>query len=165
MLKFVKSKHKQVKQFCSDLAECISLVNQELKPNCGSSIKDSINRIDRNTSIVENKQRAYFSHLDTPIWESDKNGNRIWANAAYLQLIRSDLDSIKNYGWLSTIHPDDREDVEIEWRNCIKDARFFNMKYRIIDANDVEYKVHGEALPVFDNNKLLSGFIGTIKVL
>ncbi len=35
------------------------------------------------------------------------------------------------YGWLGSVHPEDRERVERDWRECVRSGRIFDDRYRI----------------------------------
>src|SRR6202046_4359301 len=42
--------------------------------------------------------------------------------------------SVEEYigsGWLTSIHPEDRERVERDWRECVRSGRVFDDRYRI----------------------------------
>jgi PAS domain S-box-containing protein len=41
------------------------------------------------------------------------------------------LEDYLGYGWLDSIHPEDRDRVERDWRQCVRTGRVFDDRYRI----------------------------------
>lgn len=74
----------------SDLSAMMAQINAitaELRPNGGSSLRDSINRIEQcqkeistRQLISDQRQRAILSDMNFGVLETDASGNCIWAN-------------------------------------------------------------------------------------
>jgi PAS domain S-box-containing protein len=148
-----------------DASSIHEIIKKELSTNGGSSLKDAINRIESRLSIQDGKSRATLSLLDSPIWESDEDGNCVWVNRAYRRITGYDIDSVKDMGWISIIAPDSREAVQEEWINAIRDRRHFSLTYNIITSFGKILPVDGEGYPIYTNDKSKNNVKGHIGIL
>lgn len=162
MFKLCKNKYDSIKSFVCDLQESVQLVKTELQSNHGSSIKDAIFRIDDKVHILEAKNRAYFAHVHLPIIEFDINGHLVWMNRSSYTLFGKDLSELRNFGWLSSIDPEDRERVEEDITNSVRQQRSFSTKFKIINQ-DKSVVVVCDAAPIITNNGKFNGYFGTLQ--
>jgi len=161
--KFIKNKY----LYLEDSLEKIDTISKEFLPNHGSSLKDQINKIQwelaRNTELTEKistRQKWIFDNRETPIFESDNDGKCVWANPAYLNLIKRDLNSILGHGWKNFIAEEDRNRVIQNWDLCVKDGRDSEDTYTIVDSRGKKYKVSTVACKTGR-----FGYVGALKVL
>lgn len=163
MLSLVKKKYISTKNFINELGDCVKLVNTELKPNHGSSIKDAISRIDNKISIIDLKNRAYLSHMEVPVIELDSNGNLQWTNRAGFKLFGKDLSELLNFGWFGCIINEQRDTVEAEILDCIRQKRACSINFKI-KTNKKDMDVTLDVSPIVINGNL-NGFFGIIRSL
>lgn len=150
-----------------DAASIHQIIKKELNTNGGLSLKDAINRIELRLSLQDGKHKATLSLLDSPIWESDEDGNYIWVNRAYRRITGYDIDSVKDMGWISIIAPEHREAVSEEWESSVKDHRHFSLTYNIVTSFGKVLSVDVEGYPIYLNNKnknIVKGHIGILLV-
>ena len=150
-----------------DASNIHHIIQKELNTNGGSSLKDAINRIESRLSVQDGKHRTILSLLDSPVWESDENGNYIWVNRAYRKITGYDIDNVRDMGWISIVAPASREAVQGEWENAIKDHRHFSLTYNIITSFGKIISVDGEGYPIYANDKnknVVKGHIGILLV-
>jgi PAS domain S-box-containing protein len=143
------------------------ILEYELTPNGGSSIKDSIQRIEQIVIAVEAKQRSFFqAQVQDGVFETDAVGNYNYVNSTWSMITGVQPNDAFGNGWSSAIHPDDRDEVFEDWQNTWKYEREFNMKFRFKTYNNIVSDVHVHAVPTRSTktNKVI-GFFGIVKVL
>ncbi len=163
-LKSVKRSFVQMEK----IADIADAVIGEFRANGGSSLRDSVNRIENGLEAVridatrmDARQWALVASLRDPIFETDGNGNCVRANWAYLNLTGRQLTEVLGCGWEVIIAPEDRAKVFSEWEASIKKARSYEGEYDIISVDKTRYRVVCIARPFVDpkTNSIL-GYIG-----
>jgi PAS domain S-box-containing protein len=137
----------------------------EVKPNGGSSLADSVKRIE--SSLISSTQwNVIFQNLyNEPMYKSDKNGNCIWINNAYIHLVGAGLEDLKDKRWLSIVHDEDRERVRTESASALADRRTFDSIFRVKNFyNGKIFKVRSVAHPNVTSESL-QGYLGSMHVL
>jgi hypothetical protein len=160
MFTYCKTKYAKAKTFISDISDCIKLVNLELTPNHGSSIKDAICRIDHRVYTLEEKNRVFLQHLDVPHIDLNKLGHLQWANRACLKLFNKDFTEVRNFGWLGCINSIDRDIIEEELKDSIRQERSFTGTFKLNDKINVIL----EATAIFSENGGFNGYLGVLKL-
>ena len=59
------------------------------------------------------------------------------------------------HGWLAAIHPDDRERVERDWRECVRTGKVFDDRYRIRTKNGSYRHYDVRAVPIERDGKII----------
>lgn len=146
------------------MTDKVNYVYDELKPNSGSSVKDSVKRIEDNIIVLMNKHRIILDDYHTGIVETNQKGEITWANATYLELTNRELREILGNGWINAVHPEDRDRVFQEWSQAMQQARNFESTFRILDQNGSSLVVQGYAFPIKGRERI-QGYIGKIKIV
>lgn len=135
--------------------ETIEFISSELKPNHGSSIKDSIKRIESKILIIETELNISNDHGDTAIFKCDKNGNYIAVNRIYCRLVGCSKDELLGLGWKRFT-----EKIQDNWDSALKEGRevTFDITIQDIDENSISLEAH--CFPIHDLNGNLSHFLG-----
>lgn len=150
--------------FCRVTNTC-DLVEKELKTNGGGSLKDAISRVEYHTAGLSGKFQATMSHVSTPMWESDKDGNLTYANRAYVRLFGRDTHELQGMGWLTDVADSDRRQVEDDWNNAVENQRIFDRQFLIVTGDNRTIRVCAEAIPVFVPGRGAVGHIGALQLL
>lgn len=149
-----------LKDFIS-IPETIKKIEAELKYNGGSTIKDSVNRIETRQMLQE--QRLCFvldSNLSIGVFETDSEGNCTRVSLGYSILAGKTQDECVGFGWVNNIYSEDRDKVFKEWSSSIQQTRPFSLKYRF-NSSSGPIDVIGKATPIFSKGKIVS-WIGVI---
>ena len=162
---YIKIKEKYI--YLESLILKIDEISKEFVPNHGSSMKDAItkiqNELSKNTDISEKvliKIKWLLDNGDIPVFESDNEGKCIWANTAYLNLIKRDLNSILGHGWKNIVSEEDRGRVVHNWEVCVKDGINSEDTYHIVDAAGNKIKVFTVA-----SKTGKFGYIGALRII
>lgn len=149
--------HKQIEE----IIPVIKSIQAEFKPNGGSSLRDAVNSLDRNLALHSAKIEMLTGQTGLATFECDKHGQMINVNREFCNLANMFREDCKGNGWLQSIKSEDRQRVEEEWLNCIKDGRQFDMKFRIGDSKTDKYTLinaHSEIIK--DRKGELAGIFG-----
>jgi len=115
------------------LAELTSIRN-ELKPDSGNSIRDVLNYLVRQGATTNARVLSWMENVGDPMWQANQAGERTWANKAYLTLTGRPLAEVTGWGWVNTIHPEERERIRAQWVQAVTEKRNFEETYRIVDT-------------------------------
>lgn len=173
ILKWVIPTYKSVKRSFAQMEKIASIsdiVLAEFRPNGGSSMKDSITRIDNNLSMVrsdamrmEARQWAIVASLPDPVFETSATGEYIRVNSAYLHLTGRTVADVTGNGWEITVHPEDRAKVWQEWHDAVKRLRAYEGTFRMIDSDGALFSVRCIAHPYKNPaDESVLGYLGRI---
>lgn len=154
---------------CNSLPEIqkeLTVIKDELKPNGGMSLRDAVNRIERNLLIEKHARRAMTMAMDVAVFETDENGSCVWVNHMYKEITGLDAEQAKGLGWISSIHEMDRERVSEEWEDIVEQKRSFHMQYKMININSFKAtNVKCDSFPIANDHGEVVGHVGIITVL
>jgi PAS domain S-box-containing protein len=118
----------------------------------------------KNTNAAAESERMFRAMADcapVPIWFADRDGRRIYFNAACLSHTGMTLDEQIGDGWLANIHPNDAADCLHRYRVAVKSSDRFEAEYRVRTAKG-EYKwIQDFAVPRTGPDGSYCGFIGS----
>ena len=63
-------------------------------------------------------------------------------------------EEFTGYGWLNSIHPEDRERVERDWRECVRTGKVFDDRYRIRTKGGSYRHYDVRAVPIERDGKI-----------
>jgi PAS domain S-box-containing protein len=96
------------------------------------------------------------------VWTALPDGALSYTNRRWLEYTGLDIDSARGQGWLSAVHPDDRDGCEREWQETVKTGRVHELECRLRRASDGAYRWHlCRAVPEHDAGGTLVGWLGT----
>lgn len=144
----------------------IDFIAEQLKPNGGGSLRDAIDQIHAEMDTSIQRQRLTMMDNSTPMFETNKDGVCIFANNAYLELVDRRFEEIQGNGWMTALHPEDREWVTQEWLSAVEQDRIFELSgYRYLTPGGIERAVFCKALPMHNRKGINCGWIGFEKLL
>lgn len=164
MYNVINDMHEQMKSNFNTLQKTLPVLTEislEFKPNHGSSLRDSINRIEDSLYNLQTVDRLLLNKTDEAHFQTNEKGECVWVNKSFCELVGSDVTDILRQGWEGYIDPADRDNVIKEWKSCLKEKRQFNMKFNYLALDGVHIKVHVHSLINVKNGKM-TGSIGTI---
>ncbi len=110
----------------------------------------------------ENKYQTLTEHSSVGVFQTDAYGSTTYVNPKWCELAGISGDLAMGYGWLNAVHPDDRERVQGGWSTTLNDPRIGDDTYRFVHPDGKVVWVKGQALPEYDNQNIVVGYIGTI---
>jgi PAS domain S-box-containing protein len=95
------------------------------------------------------------------IFQNNHEGQTTYVNPKWVELSGLSYSEAMGTGWLSAIHPDDKEKLVSDWQKGLQNHVETLSEYRFLKPDGTEVWVLGKAVPYFSNNTF-AGFIGTI---
>jgi PAS domain S-box-containing protein len=109
----------------------------------------------------EEQFREVANAAPLPIWTTGPDGLCTFVNKAWLAFTGRTLEQELGYGWMDSIHPEERERAIAECSAAQEKRRSIQVEYRKRRA-DGEYRwVLGIGVPRFGSNEEFKGYIGT----
>lgn len=96
------------------------------------------------------------------IFKTDPSGNYQYINERWREISGLCADDFDGQAWQQAIHPEDKSDVLLAWQQAIQTQTPFSKQFRFRHPNDNIHWVIGHAIPEYDANERLLGYIGTI---
>jgi PAS domain S-box-containing protein len=109
----------------------------------------------------ESKFRLLANAMPQMIWTADKLGNLNYFNQAVYDYSGLPIKEIENSGWLSMVHPDDRDLNIKKWVASIRTGNEFMIEHRLKNSNgDYRWQL-SRAIPQKDNQGIIQIWIGS----
>lgn len=148
------------------LTESIAKIEHEVLTNSGSSMKDSMIRIEKNHVWFFSKFRHNDQIAHEALFESDEKGNLIFVNRSLCELLAVAENDLLNRAWLMRIEPGCRERVKNEWKEAIDNKIPLESRQTVIDPRDGElFEIRVHAQPHLDGQSNLIGFFGHVQIV
>lgn len=112
-------------------------------------VAESVQSIQHSTALLVGKMRAQ-SDADHSLAriEGAADGRLEWTSSALSRWTGRTPSELLGHGWISTVHPEDREAVADEWSRCVRFARAFDAAFRLRDDDGGTVWVRMTASPV-----------------
>lgn len=158
LLKLIKNLYNKMKDIytLSSRLKKLDDIHAQLLPNGGSSVRDSIDRIERKLSFNTEWIRLSDRDSGRMVFHLDANGDLEWANMGFLQLFDLDLQDALGQGWLSKIERSFYLGVSQEIQSALDDNRDININF------EMEGSVYHLQCRVLKNKSVRFGFLGVI---
>lgn len=160
----IEGYHKKMLEEIGVLASKLDLIGKELVKNSGHSLRDVVDRIERDQ--YRGAQWAKFFLTESPFgaWESDADGDCVWASDVLLRMAGASMSDLVGSNWANVIHPDDRGSVFREWNAAVKYERNYRQQYRLLNLTTQEpILIEARGKVVRDPDGKVAGFLGTIR--
>ena len=143
--------------------DSIAELSKELVPNGGTSLRDSVNRMEECVVALTSKMRMIVELNEWEAFESDRHGNWTCCTGNLERVTGLDNDEMLGYGWVNAIHPADRSRVVEEYKEALAQERdwicSFGLKH-IGNGMTSEYRIRAHALR---RNGQMFGYLGLIE--
>lgn len=146
--------------FVSSIYSQWNKIVNELTPNGGSSIKDAIGRIETRQMIEVQVRKALSNDSISGVWEASADGQLTYANRTFQRIVGRSLGDLEGWGWVNSIHPEDREKVLKEWKLALEQEREARLNFRVLNEEPVS--VVSVSHPLRDRAGNLKGYIGQL---
>lgn len=134
-------------QRVTDMYTRVEKLMAQFERNGGSTIRDSLDRIERAVHVQEQRQKIMLGMVPFAVAETDARGKLIFANRTYLHWVGRTESEVLWDGWVNVIHPDDRERVRREWTEAVSEARSYEGQFRMLGTNSC-FEVQCRAVPI-----------------
>lgn len=141
------SKAEEGLDYIKNLFESVEQISKEFQPNHGTSIKDSVNRIDSKLSIIEAEMTISNDNGHNPLFKCNKKGFNLAVNRSYCRLIGCSKDELMGFGWkrFTAKHGEG-------WQEALEEGRevTFNVTMENVKGDKIPLETH--CFPILDAN-------------
>lgn len=156
----VRSRAQHASAFVRRVGDVCETVERELRPNGGSSIRDTITRIEIRQIATEALSLATIQQMDAAVWRADRQGRCDYVSRALCRLTQRSADELKGFGWRNIVPESERESVMEEWTRAVREEREFSMHFEYQRPDGSRVPVLGEAFVMRDHGGRVIGFLG-----
>jgi two-component system, cell cycle sensor histidine kinase and response regulator CckA len=126
------------------------------------AFRDATDRQRQERDLAERERhfRELAEEAPVMIWIEDADRRLVWENRTTLEFVGRAWEEEEGYGWMEVVHPDDRERVRQEYQETTAAQRGFTLDLRMRRHDGVYRHIRQIAIPRWDGEGRLSGFIG-----
>lgn len=140
---------------------------KRLIPTIDRELKDAERRrqqILAEEALKESELRFRILAESAPvgIFTTDSQGSTTYVNPRWCQISKLNFEEALGNGWLKAVHPEDMENLALNWEKSASASIASNAEYRFINPDGFVVWVIGQAVPQKDDNGNIYGYIGTI---
>lgn len=132
--------------------------------NVMAVIRDVTEKTKAEKALRDSELRFRTLADNTPvgIFQTDADGQTIYVNEKWMEYSGLTFEEVMGEGWTKAIHPDDRDALLQNWYNKKAVHSESSSEYRLVDKTGIIRWVSGRAAPLYDNDGVLTGYLGTI---
>jgi PAS domain S-box-containing protein len=115
-------------------------------------------------SLRESEKRfaSLASAAPVAIFQINQNNECTYVNDFWSQITGQETSMALGYGWLQTIHPEDREQIHRQWNQAIEQQASYQGEGRCLKPDGTICYYYCQAIPELDENGVFKGYIGTL---
>jgi PAS domain S-box-containing protein len=102
----------------------------------------------------EERYRALVRGGAQVIWVASPNGEMLEDSPEWRWITGQTEEEFRGGGWLDSIHPEDRERVERDWRECLRTGRLFDDRFRMRAKSGTYRHYDVRAVPIQRGGKI-----------
>ena len=129
---------------------------KEFRPNGGSSIRDSLNRLETSVAATRQTSLTLASVLGVAYFQTDANGDYRYVSKEWQRMAEMFAEDALGGGWINGIHANHRHQVLREWQDALKFARPVKIHCQMASGAEV----HITATPIKSQQGVLEGYVG-----
>jgi PAS domain S-box-containing protein len=88
------------------------------------------------------------------VWVAAPDGSMTEDSPEWRWITGQTQEQYAGFGWLHAVHPEDRERVERDWRECVRTGKIFDDRYRIRTKNGSYRHYDVRAVPIERDGKI-----------
>jgi PAS domain S-box-containing protein len=103
----------------------------------------------------EERYRSLVQGGAQVVWVAAPDGAMKEDSPEWRWITGQSAEEYSGYGWLESIHPEDRERVERDWRECVRSGKIFDDRYRIRTKGGSYRHYDVRAVPIERDGKIV----------
>jgi PAS domain S-box-containing protein len=112
---------------------------------------------------IKTPLESLINAVPAGVFVTDEEGQCTFVNKTWSELTGLSFASALGSGWISAIHPEDREKVGRSWNEFVNDRTPFDLIYRFLLPEGQTNIVHGRAAKLLDSSGAVEGYIGSLQ--
>ena len=132
--------------------------------NVMAVIRDVTEKTKAEKALRDSELRFRTLADNTPvgIFQTDAEGQTIYVNEKWMEYTGLTFGEVMGEGWITAIHPEDKDLLLQNWQDKKTVRSESSSEYRLVSKNGTVRWVSGKAVPLYDNEGVLTGYLGTI---
>jgi PAS domain S-box-containing protein len=158
----LKASTKKGRNFISRLFNAVGTIEKlqkEFQPNNGSTIRDSLNRMEKQLIYLQHSRKIQIANTTYGICECDQYGRVLDMNRKFYEMTGLSRDQCLDNGWMMAIDSNDKENVKKAITNAILDVREESVSFGM---NGVRVLQH--YYPIIFKEKIIGFMITTEEI-
>jgi PAS domain S-box-containing protein len=102
----------------------------------------------------EERYRSLVQGGAQVVWVAAPDGSMTEDSPEWRWITGQTQEQYAGFGWLNAVHPEDRERVERDWRECVRTGKIFDDRYRIRTKNGSYRHYDVRAVPIERDGKI-----------
>jgi PAS domain S-box-containing protein len=102
----------------------------------------------------EERYRSLVQGGAQVVWVAAPDGSMTEDSPEWRWITGQTQEQYAGFGWLNAVHPEDRERVERDWRECVRTGKIFDARYRIRTKNGSYRHYDVRAVPIERDGKI-----------
>ncbi len=111
----------------------------------------------------EARYRSLVLATAQAVWTTDPEGFIIEELPSWGAFTGQTKAEMLGWGWINTIHPEDREKTAIAWKKAVETKTVYQNEYRIKTADETYRYCLARGVPVLDENNQIIEWVGTLQ--
>ena len=112
--------------------------------------------------VSENELRNLIDTIPALLWITGPEGENTYLNKKWYSYTGQSLEESSKFGWLNSVHDDDREKVRNEFKNAIKKREDYQSSFRLRNkAGDYRWVIDSGS-PKYDSEGNFEGMVGIV---
>ncbi len=128
------------------------------------TLTDITERVKSEQALRASEERFHNLARSSPvgIFRCESDGKFVYVNERWSEIVRVSSDEALGFGWIKSLHPDDREKVLNTGREAAKTCSEMKVEYRVQRPDGSIAWIYGQAIPEFNEAGEVRSFIGTL---
>jgi PAS domain S-box-containing protein len=110
-------------------------------------------------AIAEQRYRALVRATSSLVWTTAPDG-QIVDMPEWRAYTGQSIEQIKGWGWLNSLHPDDRERTAVVWQKAVDTRSFYETDYRIRRSDGVYVWHRARGVPILEADGSIREWVG-----
>ena len=131
-------------------------------------LQQQVSQLERErTQLLEMREqeelfRVLLTSAPVGIFQTDAQGDCLFVNPRWQEIAGLSFTESLGQGWISALHPDDRDLIYSEWYDAAQTGREFSLEYRFRTPQGKVIWVSGKAVPRYNEVGAVTGYLGTL---
>ena len=104
--------------------------------------------------LSEERYRSLVQGGAQVVWVAAPDGSMKEDSPEWRWITGQTQEQYAGFGWLAAVHPEDRERVDRDWRECVRSGKIFDDRYRIRTKNGSYRHYDVRAVPIERDGKI-----------
>ena len=161
----IASGRNEIEDVRKSIVELTAFVKNKLSPNGGTSIPDSIKRIENRQIALESKNNALLNDTSNGVFFCELNGRNSWVNRTYARFLGCGTAELLGFGWKRFIKTEELARYSKIWESAFHDGCEFEETVQFVNTHGEKINLHINVSAVLNEKGETVSYIGQVLAL